>query len=163
MTRAEAEGLLFKEARLLDERRFREWLDMFAEDCMYWVPTLDGVSEDPGLERSIIYDDRARLEERVFRLTETRAFAQLPPSRTQHNISNVEVTDSSPGEAEVRCNLLLVELREGDASQTGLGSQRLLAARCRYILVGGPDWRIRMRKLSLINRDLAHYNLSFIL
>ena len=137
---------------------------MFAEECVYWVPTLDGVSEDPGLEPSIIYDDRARLEERVFRLTETRAFAQLPPSRTQHNISNVEVAESpSAGEVEVRCNLLLVELREGDAFQTGLGSQRLLAARCHYVFVGGPEWRIRMRKLSLINRDSAHYNLSFIL
>jgi 3-phenylpropionate/cinnamic acid dioxygenase small subunit len=161
LTRAEAENLLFREARLLDERRFDEWLAMFADECLYWVPTTEA---DSPLEPSLIYDDRARLEERVYRLQDTRAYAQRPPSRTQHNVSNVEVAGPDPdGAVEARCNLLLVELREGDASQSGLGNQRLLAARCHYIFVGGPNWRIRQKKLLLIDRDLAHHNLSFIL
>src|SRR5438445_2593705 len=143
MTREEADALLFREARLLDERRFQEWLDMFADECLYWVPTIEG---GPASEPSLIYDDRARIQERVFRLLEARAYAQRPPSRTQHNISNVEVAESDWGGAvEVRCNLLLVELREGDASQAGLGNQRLLAARCQYLFVDGPRWRIRQK------------------
>src|SRR5207249_3330256 len=117
LPRAEAESLLFREARLLDERRFGEWLEMFADDCLYWVPTTEA---DSPLEPSLIYDDHARMEERVFRLQDTRAYAQRPPSRTQHNISNVEVSAPDPnGAVEVRCNLLLVELREGDATQAG--------------------------------------------
>jgi 3-phenylpropionate/cinnamic acid dioxygenase small subunit len=160
MTREEAEALLFKEVRLLDERRFDEWLDMFADDCLYWVPTGEG---DPSAEPSLIYDDRERMRERVYRLIETRAYAQRPPSRTQHNISNVEVLPSSGSEVEVRFNLLLVEMREGDAAQSGLGNQRLLAARCHYVFVNGPDWQIRQKKLVLIDRDLAHHNLSFML
>jgi 3-phenylpropionate/cinnamic acid dioxygenase small subunit len=161
LTRVEAETMLFREARLLDERRFDEWLDMFAGECLYWVPTTQDASP---LEPSLIYDDRARMEERVFRLQDTRAYAQRPPSRTQHNISNVEVSEpAEDGAVEVRCNLLLVELREGDAAQSGLGNQRLIAARCQYVFTGGPDWRIRMKKLLLIDRDLPHHNLSFIL
>jgi benzoate/toluate 1,2-dioxygenase beta subunit len=161
LTRPEAEALLFREARLIDEGRFDEWLAMFAPDCRYWVPILD---EDREGEPSIIDDDHQRLEERVYRLTSTPAYAQRPPSRTQHNISNVEVLEpAADGSVEVRCNLLLVELRTGDATQAGLGKQRLIAARCHYVFVGGPDWRIRLRKLVLIDRDLPHYNLSFIL
>lgn len=160
MTRAEAESLLFHEARLLDERRFEDWLAMFADDCLYWLPIVDG---DPATEPSLIYDDRARMGERVFRLLQTRAPAQDPPSRTQHNISNVEVfAGEHEGEAEVRCNLTLFELRPGDIAQAGLGNQRVLAARCTYVFTGGPDRRIKLKRVELINRDQPLYNLSFI-
>jgi len=161
MTREEAESLLFREARFLDERRFDEWLSMFTADCLYWVPTVDG---DPDREASLIYDDHPRMQERVYRLLETKAYAQLPPSRTQHNISNVEVLDG-PDERSVRVlsNLMLVEVRAGGDGQVGTGRLRLLAARCAYLFVDGPDWRIRQKKLSLIDRDLPHHNLSFIL
>lgn len=161
MRRSEAETLLYREASLLDEGRFDEWLAMFAEDCRYWIPILD---EDIAGEPSLIDDDRKRLEERVYRLTATPAYAQRPPSRTQHNISNVQVVESSDdGDARVACNLLIVELRSGDGTQAGLGDQRLLAARCHYVFTDGPDWRIRVKKLDLIDRDLPHYNLSFVL
>ncbi len=158
---SQAEALLYREARLLDEGRFDEWLAMFAEECRYWVPI--GDADDPR-EPSIIDDDRARLEERIYRLTATPAYAQRPASRTQHNITNVEVLDASgDGTVEVRCNLLIVELRAGDAMQAGLGNPRLIAARCQYLFTGGPDWRIRLKRLMLIDRDLPHYNLSFVL
>jgi benzoate/toluate 1,2-dioxygenase beta subunit len=160
LKRSEAETLLFREARLLDEGRFDNWLAMFAEDCRYWVPIGD---DDAPTEPSLVDDDRARLEERIYRLTATPAYAQRPVSRTQHNISNVEIVESSERDAEVRCNLLVVELRGGDATQAGLGKQRMLAARCLYRFTGGPDWRIQLRKLILIDRDLPQYNLSFIL
>ena len=161
MTRQEAESLLFQEARLLDERRFEEWLALFSDDCNYWVPILDA---DPNTEPSIIYDDRARLEERVYRLLHTPAYAQDPPSRTQHNVTNVEVFEGdTAGEAIVLCNLTLFELRTGDFTQAGLGDQRMLAARCEYVFSGAPDRRIKLKKLWLINRDLPIYNLSFIL
>jgi len=160
MTPAEAEALLYREARLLDERRFHDWLAMFADDCLYWVPITDG---DPATEPSIIYDDHRRMEERVFRLLSPRAYAQEPPSRTQHTISNVEIAGEADGVADVRCNLLLVELRTGDSAQPGLGNQRLLAARCEYRFVNGPDWRIGLKKVWLLDRDLPHHNLTFIL
>jgi benzoate/toluate 1,2-dioxygenase subunit beta len=161
LTRADAEALLYREARLLDEGRFDEWLAMFAADCRYWVPI--GDADDPR-EPSIIDDNRARLEERIYRLTATPAYAQRPASRTQHNISNVEVLGAAEdGNVEVRCNVLIVELRSGDAMQAGLGKPRLLAARGRYVLAGGPDWRIALKQLTLIDRDLPHHNLTFIL
>ncbi|MDB5729140.1 MAG: Small subunit naph/bph dioxygenase [Noviherbaspirillum sp.] len=162
MTREEAEVFLIEEARLLDENQFQQWLELFTDDCLYWLPTVDG---DPDFEPSLIYDDHARLEERVYRITRTRAHAQDPVSRTLHNIANVAVADADEGQVRVHCNLMLIELRPGDLSQLGLGQQRMLAGRAEYLLTrtgDGNGWRIRQKKVNLINRDLPLYNITFI-
>jgi benzoate/toluate 1,2-dioxygenase beta subunit len=161
IAREEAEAFLFREARLLDDRAFDEWLALFADDCLYWLPIGD---EDAELEPSIVYDTRARLEERVFRLNETRAYAQEPPSRTQHNVTNVEVVDDGdPRGARVRCNVTVLEVRVGDAAAAGLAVPQVLAARCEYVLTGAPDWRIARKTVRLLTRDLPLPNLSFII
>jgi 3-phenylpropionate/cinnamic acid dioxygenase small subunit len=160
LTRDEAERFLIREARLIDDRRLDEWLALFTSDALYWLPAGDG---DPALEPSIIYDDRARLEERVFRLNETRAYAQEPPSRTQHTITNVEI-DGEPSDdgVRVRCHLTLFEVRTGDASQAGLGTPQILAGRCEYILRRTATWQIARKTVWLLTRDLPLSNLSFI-
>ena len=76
----EAERFLFAEARLLDERRFEEWESLFTDDAVYWVPIDPG--RDPSHAVAIIYDDRKRLHERVYRLTQTPVLDQNPASRT---------------------------------------------------------------------------------
>lgn len=162
LTRDEAERVLYLEARLLDERRLDDWLALFTEDARYWLPIGDTASD---LEPSIIDDSRARLEERVFRLNETRAYAQEPPSRTQHTITNVEV-DPEPLADGVRvcCNLILFEVRTGDASQAGLGVPQVLAGRCEYILRrSSSTWRIARKTVWLLTRDLPLPNLGFII
>ena len=164
MDRAEAEDLLFEEARMLDAGEFEGWLALFADPCLYWLPTVDG---DPDIEPSLVYDDLARLQERVFRITSTRAHAQDPLSRTLHNVSNVMVQNRGVEGARVTCNLLVVELRPGDAAQIGLGQQRLLAGQVEYLFIpdssGGARWRIALKKVKLINRDLPLYNITFII
>ena len=159
MTRQEAEQFLFEEARLIDERRFDDWLALFAPDCLYWLPIGDG---DPNVEPSLIYDDYQRLQERVFRISQTAAPAQTPASRTLHNVSNVEVLDANHGHTRIGCNLLILEFRPGDPSQVGLGTQRVFGAKADYILEAGPHWRIRTKKVSLLNRDAPLHNLTFI-
>lgn len=161
LSRSNAEAFLFREARLLDEGRLDDWLALFTDKCLYWLPILEDASE---LEPSIIYDDRTRLAERIFRLNETRAYAQEPPSRTQHNISNVEVVESAGSNARVLCNLTLFEVRIGDASQLDLGHPQVLAGRCEYLLVGrAADLRIARKRVLLLTRDLPLMNLSFII
>jgi 3-phenylpropionate/cinnamic acid dioxygenase small subunit len=156
-----AEAFLFHEARLLDDGKLDEWLALFAEECLYSLPILD--DDESGLEPTIIHDDRARLEERIFRLNETRAYAQEPPSRTQHNISNVELVENTPSGATVRCNLTLFEVRIGDTSQLDLGRPQVLAGRCEYTLVTNPRTLIRRKRVVLLTRDLPLQNLSFVI
>jgi hypothetical protein len=96
----EAERFLVAEARLLDERRFEEWEALFTDDAVYWVPM--DPDRDPADTVSIIYDDRKRLHERVYRLTRTPVLDQNPPSRTVRFVANVEVEPlDGAGEATV--------------------------------------------------------------
>ncbi|MDR7521907.1 MAG: aromatic-ring-hydroxylating dioxygenase subunit beta [Armatimonadota bacterium] len=162
LTAEEAERFLFAEARLLDERRFEEWEALFTDDGVYWLPI--DPDRDPSQAVAIIYDDRRRLHERVYRLTKTPVLDQNPPSRTIRFVSNVEVTDGEgAGEAVVHCRQLIAEMRPGGPGQEGLNAPRLFAARCQYRLrqVGGA-WKIALKQVVLLTSDEPQYNLSFI-
>lgn len=164
----EAERFLFAEARLLDERRFDEWEALFTDDGVYVVPIDPG--KEPGNSVSIIYDDRRRLTERVFRQMKTPVLDQNPPSRTIRFVSNVEVapeaeawTNGAAGAATVRCHQLIAEMRPGGPAQAGLNSPRWFAARCEYRLRrAGGALKIAMKKVIFLDSDQPHYNLSFI-
>ena len=162
LTRQEAEDFLFEEARLIDERLFEEWLELFTEDGVYWIPIVE--QSDPSSQTSILYDDRELRGIRVHHLLHERNFAQSPPSRTVHQISNVQVGNGErDGEILVRCNLVVHELRAGDHLQLGLGDQRALAGKCEYHLRYENGWRIALKKVVLINRHLPIVNLSFLI
>jgi 3-phenylpropionate/cinnamic acid dioxygenase small subunit len=162
LTRQEAEDFLYQEARLLDQRRFEEWLDLFTNDGIYWIPIADDT--DPEQEPSILYDDSPLRAQRVFQLLHQPHYAQMPPSRTVHVISNVEVDNGQrESEALVRCGMVVVELRPGHSQQFGLGRQSSFAGHCEYRLRHEKAWRIALKKVLLIDRDLPVPNLSFIL
>ena len=92
--RAEVEGFLYREARLLDAWRLREWEELFTEDGRYLVPPV-GIENpeeaDPTRMLFIVADDRLRIGQRVIRLMKPSAHAEYPHSRTRHLVSNVEV------------------------------------------------------------------------
>jgi ethylbenzene dioxygenase subunit beta len=162
----EAQRVLFYEARLLDERRYEEWLDLFTQDGIYWLPLHgeDGGATDPSNSISIIYDDADRRAERVFRTLHTPVLDQSPPSRTVHVVSNVEV-DPEPidGDARVWCAQLIAEMRPGGPGQAGLGEPRWFAARCEYRLRrSDAGWRMALKRLALIDSDRPLYNLTFL-
>jgi len=160
--RDDVERFLIAEARLLDERRFDEWEALFTDDATYWVP-IDPERASPG-GISIIHDDRARLHERVYRLTKTPVLDQNPASRTIRLVSNVEV-DAAPaqGELTARSAQLITEMRPGGPGQAGLSAPRWFAARCEYRLRrANGSLKIAMKKVTLLNSDEPHYNLSFI-
>jgi hypothetical protein len=73
-------GLLEREARLLDQLRFDEWLALYTPECLYWVPTTPE-GGDPRREVAISFDDRRRMEDRIFRLRTGYAWSQAPKSR----------------------------------------------------------------------------------
>lgn len=157
LTSSEAQALLFQEARLLDERKFEDWLDLFSQDCLYWLPVLD-IAGEP----SLIHDDRSAMEERVFRLLNTTVHAQTPVSRTQHDICNIEIENKGGGQAIVRCNQVVHEIRVGAPGQMGLGELRSVPARCTYRVIWEDGWKLKEKKCLLLQRDLPLYNLTFI-
>jgi 3-phenylpropionate/cinnamic acid dioxygenase small subunit len=158
--RKAVEALLYREARLLDERRYEEWNELFTEDGVYWLPIVDEHGNEPpeGEGLAIVYDDAFRRGERVFRILQTPVLDQNPPSRTVHAVTNVEVDGDV-----ARCVQLISELRPGGAGQVGLGVPRTFAARCEYTLrdVEG-ELRIAKKKVVLLESDRPLYNLTFI-
>src|SRR5690606_16138322 len=86
----EIESFLVHEARLLDERRYEDWLALFTEEAWYWVPLEEGQA-DPKETVSLIYDDRRLLETRVRRLAQSTLHAQEPKSRTSRIVTNVSI------------------------------------------------------------------------
>jgi 3-phenylpropionate/cinnamic acid dioxygenase small subunit len=144
-----AEQFLIYEARLLDERRFREWMALFTEDGTYWVPAVPG-QDSPLNEASLFYDDRELMKTRIDRLEHPLIHVQTPPSRTVHLITNVTVEqpDAATGEFVVASNMLMVEYR--------LERQRIFAGRQRHCLrFDEAQWRIASKRVDLVNCDSA--------
>jgi 3-phenylpropionate/cinnamic acid dioxygenase small subunit len=165
LTRAVAEEFIFREVRLLDTLQLEEWLTLFTDDGLYWLPIEDGDPADAADAVSIVYDDRERREERVYRTLHTPVLDQSPRSRTVHLVGNVEVVGADErGDVRVLCSQFIGELRPGGQGQVGLNRTRVFAARGEYRLRGTPDgWRMSMKKLVLIDADQPLYNLTFVL
>lgn len=162
ISREDAEALLYREAELLDELRLEEWLRLFAPDGLYWIPIDDTLSTDH--TASIVRDNALRREERVFHLLGTRFPAQSPRSRTLHMISNVRIIETGPGRVTLRSNQTIHEVRTGDFRQVGLGTVNTLVAKVEHVLDRHErDWKIALKKILLINRDMPQGNLTFLL
>jgi benzoate/toluate 1,2-dioxygenase beta subunit len=153
--RERCRALLEREARLLDERRFDDWLALFVPECVYWVPGTPG--GDPRREVAVAFDDRRQLEGRIFRLRTGYAWSQSPPSRTTRMVANVEVfAIGADDDCMVRSNFIITEFRAGES--------RLLAGWAAHRLVRlAQGWRIAAKQVNLIDCDRSLRNPSIIL
>ena len=146
----EIEQFLFREARLLDEHRFEEWLDLFTADTRYWVPIREtaadlpsGVPAEDAIAVAHIDDDRDGLKLRVDRLGTRLAHAETPQSRTRHLITNVEIVDVSSEELTALSNFIVYQARKERSEFLMVGSRN---DRLRRSPAG---WRIARRKVVL--------------
>ncbi len=148
--------LLEREARLLDQLRYEEWLSLFAPECIYWVPATPHAG-DPRREVAVMFDDRRRLEDRVFRLRTGFAWSQAPASRTVRLITNVEVFATVQDDVRmVRSNFLIHEFW-GDETRflSGWSGHRCAEREGR--------WQIVAKQVNLIECDQSIRNPSIIL
>lgn len=93
----EAEAFLLREARLLDHEHWDEWLNMISESIHYWMPGIENRRREDklgsySLDHMAFFDDGIRdLQRRVERFKQPSAWAENPPTRNVHIISNIEV------------------------------------------------------------------------
>lgn len=101
-------AFLYREARLLDDEQWDDWLQCYHDDAQFWMPSWDDDDKlvtDPQTEISLIYyPNRAGLEDRVFRIKTERSSATMPDTRTSHNLSNIEVVAQQGDLVTVRFN-----------------------------------------------------------
>jgi len=148
--------LLEKEARLLDQDRLDDWLGLYAPECLYWVPATPQ-GGDPRREIAVCFDDRRRLEDRLFRLNNDFAWSQKPRSRTSRLISNVTVYKTAvANDFMVRTTFFTSEFQASDKrTYTGWYGHRLRES--------GDYWEILVKQVNLIDCDQNLRNLSVIL
>jgi len=170
----EIEQFLYCEARLLDSRRFHEWLELFTDDVRYWmagrsnrypksskaITILDPeryVEDDVGREDELALLDESKetLAARVARLDTGMAWAEDPPSRTRHMITNIELEgDDAGAELKVYSNFIVYRSRAETEQDFYVGAREDLLRR-----VDGA-WKIAYRKLILDQNVLTAKNIS---
>lgn len=144
----QVQQFLFHEARLLDERRWEEWQDLWTEEGMYWIPQQWG-QESPYDHISLCWDNKMLRELRFRVLESERNWAQQPITRTSRLINNVMIDGSDDdGCLIVRSVFQVSEWRKN--------TQRQLAGNYIHKLVAdGDSWKIRLKQVNLINCDAA--------
>jgi 3-phenylpropionate/cinnamic acid dioxygenase small subunit len=154
MDEREIEKFLYHEARLMDEHRFEEWLSLWTDDGIYWVPC-NHDDQDPTRQVSIIYDSQARLADRISFLRDGAMSAEDARPRIRRTISNIEFESTNGVEATVSSNFLLVEANsQGQNIWGGRSIHQLRQAD------GGI--KIAHKKVLLVNNDQALPVMQFL-
>lgn len=153
--RLQVEAFLFHEARLLDERRWAEWRELFAPDGDYWMPVEPG-QPDPIDHVSLIYETHADMALRIRRFAHPQLISQQPPSRTAHAVGNVmiDAVDEVAGTLDVYAVFQVTEIRAG-TEQRFAGHYRIRLARCH----AGLPFRIVRKTVLLLNSDAPLSNI----
>src|SRR5262245_27218562 len=150
-----AADFVYREARLLDEKRFDEWYELFTEDARYWMPLTRGQPDDPTYT-SLFNEDRVLLKVPIERLKHPSAFSQAQPSFCQHVLQQPSVESSDGGVIVTRTPFIYVE--------TQLDNQLVLAGVSYHHLVQqGDALRIRLKKIELLNCDAALPSIQMLL
>jgi 3-phenylpropionate/cinnamic acid dioxygenase small subunit len=165
----EIEQFLYREAELLDARRFDEWIDLFTEDARYWMPMRRNVpSEDrdreftrEGADVNWFDEGKDTLARRVAQLATGIHWAEEPPSRICHMVSNVQILraepEPAPSEASVRCRFLVYRNRVETETDLLVGKREDTLRR-----VDGA-WKIARRMVVLDQSVLLAKNLTFFI
>lgn len=145
------------EARLIDEHRFEEWLDLYADDGIYWMP-LEWGQTDARLTANLMHEDKLLLRVRVERLKGNRTFSQKPKSRCHHVLQTptVDARDEAANAYRLYTPFHYVETR--------LDEQTLYAGWAKHHLsVIDGKLRIRLKRVDLVNPDAAFGNMQLFM
>ncbi|MFC3608618.1 aromatic-ring-hydroxylating dioxygenase subunit beta [Stutzerimonas tarimensis] len=149
----DVEQFIFREARLLDERRFWEWDALFTDEGMYWVPQAHE-QDNPFEHISLFWEGRMLREVRIRRVENARNWSQQPVTRTAHLVGNVAIEGrDAVGHLVVSATFQVSEWRL---------DQRQLAGRYTYKLAEQPGggWKIALKRVDLINCNDIFANLE---
>ena len=162
LVKHEVEEFLYQEAELLDERRYEEWLDLFTEDTHYWMPMRRNVPADEpereftreGADVNWFDEGKDTLTRRVKQILTGVHWAEQPPSRICHIVSNVQILEAGPDEIRVKSRFLLYRNRVETETDFLVGKREDLLRR----VDGGL--RIARRKIVLDQNVLLAKNLT---
>ena len=146
------QAFLYREARLLDDREWDEWLTLYRKDAEFWMPAWDDddqLTRDPHSEISLIYyPNRDGLEDRVYRIKTERSGASTPEPRTTHQVTNLEILSEEGDTVELRFNWHTLNHRYKKTDS--------LFGTCFYTLDVSGEHPLITRKVVQLNNDYIH-------
>lgn len=149
------EQFLYLEADLMDEHRYDEWLGLWDDEALYWIPSNED-DYDPKRHVSIIYERRPQMENRVFRLKGRHAISQQPRTRLLRVVSNIVIAGVSPEFVVATSKFTLGDLRPSQEVHW--------YGRNRHVLrLSEGGFRIREKKVVLLNNDYPMGNMTFLM
>jgi 3-phenylpropionate/cinnamic acid dioxygenase small subunit len=164
----EVSEFLYREAELLDQRRYEDWLDLLADDLRYWMPMRRNVKageEAREFTRAISdinwFDEgKETLVRRVKQIRTGIHWAEEPVSRISHLVTNIQLVEATPSAADARevatrCRFLIYRNRVETETDLLVGKREDLLRRER------DGWRIARRKIILDQNVLLSKNLTF--
>lgn len=143
----ECASLLYQEARLLDGKHYKSWLDLYTRDSIYWIPHND--QADIRSYANLMFDDRRRMEDRVLRLISKYAHSLMPERCFQHVVANVEAWSMPDGRRRVLASQVVYEYRRGHEID-----RHVYRTDHTLRLVDGA-WKIAVKRCVLINLDAS--------
>jgi benzoate/toluate 1,2-dioxygenase subunit beta len=151
------EQFLYREARLMDGWLLKDWLGLWDADgeVRYWVPSLND-DLDPDRQVSIVYDDWARLNDRIARLESAGIHVQSPRSRLCRSVTNVEIRGRHDDVTTVESSFVLGEFRNEVQSL-------YLGRTIHDLALAGERLLMRSKKVLLLNNSGFLGNLTFLL
>ncbi|AQY66176.1 3-phenylpropionate/cinnamic acid dioxygenase subunit beta [Pseudomonas veronii] len=158
------EQFLLREARLLDGECWDAWLHGLSEAIHYWMPGIENRRrEDKSgpyrLEHMAFFDDGMReLKRRVARFKQPSAWAENPPTRNVHLISNIEVY-AGPAPDEYLAYSCFINVRS-----RGLDEHHQIAGRREDVLrLEADGLKLLKRKILIPNAMLLCKNINTFL
>jgi ethylbenzene dioxygenase beta subunit len=166
----EISQFLYREARLLDEERYNDWLALFSEDVHYWVPGVDNrMRRDPvgavNPTHMAFFDDTlADLTHRVARFNAPTAWAENPATRHFHLVANIEIEPVEPGESATDATEHVVHSLLLNYRHRSQDERDVITGRRRDVLRRTSDgWRIARRHVLLGETVLLSKNINTFL
>jgi 3-phenylpropionate/cinnamic acid dioxygenase small subunit len=140
---------VYREARLIDEKRFDEWYDLYADDCRYWMPLMRG--QPQGAAHTSLFDeDKLLLKLRIERLRNPKSYSQAHPSWCQHILQtpSIESRDLQMKIVVLRSPFVYLEY-QADQQEVYAG------VAWHHLRCGGEGIVITLKKIDLLNCEAA--------
>ena len=144
----QVEQFLYRQSELLDTRQWQAWIDLFADDGVYWMPADPAHKHWDGVP-AIFAEDRNLMNVRMKRVLHPDAWSQRPLWGTNHVVSNVILEKNSPDEIVARSRFHMLELRRDDVRHFA-GSYR------HHLKKTNDGLRIQLQRVDMTNAQAAY-------
>ena len=147
-TLREIEQFLYRQSELLDNKLWQDYIDLFADDGVYWMPVTPEQTEWEG-SPSIFAEDKYMMEVRMGRVMHPTAWSQAPMWGTSHVIGNVVIESESKGQWLVRSRFHMMELRRDTVRHFG-GTYR------HTLIRDGDSLKIKLQRVDMVNAQAPY-------